>query len=146
MPKRLWVVSLVPILLAATAASAQNADVIIELDKFGVGGTYRAGDIASIRLLVTSMLDEPTPCWVQWEVPNAEGDIAEYGRSVTLSPGVPAPVWLYAPIEPLTSGGASGRSACSRSATSGWRANSAARGSARHSPTPLRWIPSTARF
>ncbi|MHC4414746.1 MAG: hypothetical protein ACYS0G_05635 [Planctomycetota bacterium] len=86
------------------AATAQGQDVDVELRQFGVGSAFRPGDIAAIRLSLTSALDEPTPCWVQWEVPNAEGDVAEYGRSVTLSPGARALVWLYAPLPPNTTG------------------------------------------
>lgn len=84
------------------AQDAAKTDVTVEIDQFGVGSVFRPGDIAAIRLSLTSALDEPTPCWVQWEVPNAEGDIAEYGRSVTLSLGPAAQVWLYAPVPPQT--------------------------------------------
>ena len=84
----------------ASAAAGQAGDVEVELKQFGVGSVYRSGDVAAIRLTLTSSLDDPIPCWVQWEVPNAEGDIGEYGRSLTLSPGAPAPVWLYAPLGP----------------------------------------------
>lgn len=87
---------------AATTASAQRDDVEIELEQFGIGSSFRPGDFVPIRLSVTSSLKDPTPCWVQWEVPNAEGDIAEYGRSVTLSPATPTPLWLYAPVGPHT--------------------------------------------
>ncbi len=85
---------------AAHGQAAGDAEVSVELSQFGVGSAFRPGDIAAIRLDLTTSLPEPTPCWVQWEMPNAEGDIAEYGRSVTLSPGMTAPVWLYAPISP----------------------------------------------
>lgn len=98
---------LIPVLaalgFAAAAASGQDpaeADVQVELEQFGVGSTFRPGEIAAIRLKLTSALDEPTPCWVQWELPNAEGDVAEYGRSITLNPGTPSPLWLYAPVPP----------------------------------------------
>ena len=87
---------------ATLAQVNQDQDVVIELDQFGVGNAFRPGTLTAIRLILTSGLDEATPCWVQWEVANAEGDIAEYGRSVTLGPGARVPVWLYAPIGPHT--------------------------------------------
>ena len=97
---------LFPALLAlaaiASTAAAQSGDVTVELDQFGVGSWFRPGGITAIRLKLTSSLDEPTPCWVQWEVPNAEGDPAEYGRSRTLTPGTPAIVWLYATLPAKT--------------------------------------------
>ena len=91
--------------LGASAAASfgqtgSDNDVVVELAQFGVGNAYRPGGVVAARLILTSNLDEPTPCWVQWEIPNAEGDVAEYGRSVTLSPGMSKPEWLYAPISP----------------------------------------------
>ncbi len=103
-----WMILLAPLAalaVPATTVRAQAAgemDVVPELDQFGVGNAYRPGDTTGIRLILTSALDEPTPCWVQWEVPNAEGDVAEYGRQVTVNPGQPKPVWLYAPLPPQT--------------------------------------------
>jgi hypothetical protein len=89
--------------LGAQAASAQpegvpDVDVSVELDQFGVGDAFRPGEITAIRLTLTSRMSESTSCWVQWEVPNAEGDIGEYGRTVSLGAGARASVWLYAPI------------------------------------------------
>ena len=100
----------IPFVLAALAATAQagamqqaeDADVAVEVEQFGVGNAYRPGAITAMRLVLTSSLDEPTPVWVQWEVPNAEGDIAEYGRSVVLNPGSRELLWLYAPLSPHT--------------------------------------------
>src|SRR5262245_24867632 len=78
----------------APAAPAQDGPpVTVGLDLFGAGGAYRPGDPVGIRVEMTSSLDEPTPVVVQWEIPNAEGDIAELSRSATLTPGVPTQVW-----------------------------------------------------
>lgn len=85
---------------AAVVAAAQAPDVEVELDLFGTGSAYRPGDMAGIRLLLSSNLREPTRCRVQWEVPNAEGDVAELTRSVTLGPGTPVELWLYAMLPP----------------------------------------------
>ena len=103
---RLRALSIVLLATLATfpaTAAAQGRDVEVELEQFGVGSDFRAGDVTAIALRLTSSLREPTPCFVQWEIPNADGDIAEYGRSVTLTPGAATRVWLYAPLGPLAS-------------------------------------------
>jgi hypothetical protein len=82
------------------AAFGQTVDVDVELGRFGAGSAYRPGDFVGIRVQLTSNLDEPVQAWVQVEIPNADGDIAEYGRSVSLTRGAQRPVWLYAPLPP----------------------------------------------
>lgn len=81
-------------------AGAQTGDVDVQLDQFGAGNRFRPGDVTAIALRLTSALPEPTPCFVQWEMPNVDGDIAEYGRVVTLTPGAPTRTWLYGPLPP----------------------------------------------
>ncbi|MCH8343413.1 MAG: hypothetical protein IH983_05455 [Planctomycetes bacterium] len=101
--RQLAVAMIATLTAVVSTVTAQGSDVEVQLEQFGVGSAFRPGEIVAIRLSLTSSLDEPTPCWVQWEVPNAEGDVAEYGRSVTLNPGTPASIWLYAPIPPQAS-------------------------------------------
>jgi hypothetical protein len=73
--------------------------VELQLEQFGVGSQYRPGDpLTAIRVTVTSNLTEPTPAWVQWKVPDADGEIVAFGRPVTLTPGRPTTLWLYAPL------------------------------------------------
>jgi hypothetical protein len=84
----------------SSALGQARQDVEIELEQFGVGSALRPGDMTAIRLRLTSNLTEAIQVWVQWEVPNADGDIGEYGRSLSLTPGRPSPVWLYAPVMP----------------------------------------------
>lgn len=87
--------------LASAATALGQTGVTIEVDQFGLGNMlFRAGDLTPIRLKLTSHLSQPTPVWVQWQVPNADGDIGEYGRSLTLTPNQPAFTWLYAPLPP----------------------------------------------
>jgi len=83
-------------LLLTTVALAQNM-VTVEVEQFGVG-VFRPGGLVPIRLKLTSSADEPLPVWVQWQVANADGDIGEWGRSLTLTPNQPGYWWLYAPI------------------------------------------------
>ncbi|TVQ54444.1 MAG: hypothetical protein EA377_05410 [Phycisphaerales bacterium] len=84
------------------AAQSSGDDVIISIDQFGVGSTARPGDRTGLRLELLSnpsgSLGEATAVWVQWEVPNADGDILEYGRNLTLTRGRPTFTWLTAPL------------------------------------------------
>lgn len=90
--------------LAGITIGQTRKDVIVEVEHFGVGNVYRQGELTGIRLQLTAdpggSLGEATMVWVQWEVPDGNGDIAEYGRTVTLTRGRPTPVWLYAPLPP----------------------------------------------
>lgn len=90
------------ITLGAGAPAAVGQAIDITVEQFGVGSAFRPGWIVPIRFKLVSKLTEPTPVWVQWEVPNADGDIQECGRSLTLTPNVPAFTWLYAPLPPDT--------------------------------------------
>ncbi|MCZ6543136.1 MAG: hypothetical protein O6768_05680, partial [Planctomycetota bacterium] len=74
--RQLAVAMIVTLTAVISTAAAQGDDVEVQLEQFGVGSAYRPGDVVAIRLSLTSSLDQPTPCWVQWEVPNAEGDVA----------------------------------------------------------------------
>src|SRR5688572_24831759 len=91
------------IALPASAQSGVTVEMGVEGTTFGVGGYFRAGGMTAIRLKLTSYLAEPTAVWVQWQVPNADGDIQEIGRSLTLTPNQPAYPWLYAELPPETS-------------------------------------------
>lgn len=89
---------LAAVLSLAVVASAQTTSVEVTLDQFGVGSAMRPGDLVGMRLTLTSRLDAPQTVWVHWEKPNADGDIAEYGRTLTLTPNQPTRVWLYGPL------------------------------------------------
>jgi len=100
-----WLCCLMAILAGTAASQAQSTDDIeIELDQFGVMSHYRPGDLTGIRLIVTNnpagSLGEAVAARVQIELPNADGDVVEYGRAVTLTRGRPTPVWIYLPIPP----------------------------------------------
>jgi hypothetical protein len=93
-------------LVAPPAAIAQEASVDVALDTFGPGGVYRPGDFVAIRVTLGmrpgAALDVAAPVWVQWDVTNADGDVAEYGRAITLNRQTPQSVWLSAPLPPDT--------------------------------------------
>lgn len=82
----------------------QGGDVEVVLDQFGVGSAYRPGEFVALRLKLTALaesaLDEATSVWVQWELPNVDGDIAAYGRPAMLTKGRSTREWLYAPLPP----------------------------------------------
>lgn len=85
-------------LAAAGHAVAQDVDIVVR--QIGVGSMYRPGEVAGMQLELTSGMPEPMQVWVQWDMPNADGDIAGIGRSLALTPGRATQVWLYAPLPP----------------------------------------------
>ncbi len=93
--------AVVTMLIASGGVRAQSNDITVELDIFGTGNTFRPGDIAAVRLLLTSTLDSGKKCQVQLETRNADGDVVAYYRNVVVSPGAATPpVWLYVPLSP----------------------------------------------
>lgn len=85
-------------------AQARQSVVEVELRQFGVRSYFRPGGITpmqvALRIDPASQTPEAMPVWVQWEVPDANGDISEYGRPVTLTRGRDTLLWLYAPLLP----------------------------------------------
>lgn len=92
------------LVLISRPAFAQSDAVAVEVERWGIGDTIRGGDICGLKLVLTldpaSSFETAIGAAVQWEVPNADGDIGEYRRTISLTKGVPTPVWLYAPIPP----------------------------------------------
>jgi hypothetical protein len=100
-----WLCGIAALLALTSHAHAQaQPDVEIELEQFGVGSTYREGDITGVRLRLTNnpagTLDEVVTVWVHIELPNADGDIGQYGRVLTLTRGRPRPAWIAVPLPP----------------------------------------------
>ncbi len=79
-----------------TIASAQN--VSVEIDQFGVGNQWRAGEVTPVQLSISTDGNTPIAAWVEWNVPDADGDLVGWGRQVTLTPGATNSTWLYAPL------------------------------------------------
>ncbi|MBT8484674.1 MAG: hypothetical protein KJO43_03780 [Phycisphaerae bacterium] len=106
LPRRLLLAALAAFALLATPALGQRTDVVIEVERFGAGDHYRPGEMTGVLIALTptpeSELDTATNAWVQWEVVNADGDVAERGRPITLTKGQTSRVWLYAPLDPNT--------------------------------------------
>ncbi len=83
------------LLAALLSASANAADVTVELVRMGVGSHVRPGDSTGILVRLTSNMTEPVQTRVQWELRNADGDTALYARDIPLAPGSPTDRWLY---------------------------------------------------
>ena len=90
------------LMLCATARLAQADDVEIHVERFGACNAYRGGDVTALRVRLRSDLNEPTSALIQWDVENADGDMASYWREVTLPPGQNITRWLYAKLPPFT--------------------------------------------
>lgn len=111
-PATLWAVEklgrtllILLILLGGPLAAFAQTDVSVDLEQFGVGGAFRPGGVAGIRVQLTSTGPAGAAgknYWVQWQVPNADGDIAECGRSVALASGGSGFFWLYGWLPPET--------------------------------------------
>lgn len=87
--------ALLALAAAGMAPCALAQDVTVELLRMGVGSHVRPGDCTGILVRLTSNLTEPVQARVQWELPNADGDTAQYAREVPLAPGAPTERWLY---------------------------------------------------
>ncbi|MDZ4831819.1 MAG: hypothetical protein SGJ09_16690 [Phycisphaerae bacterium] len=87
-------------LFGPAAATASGDDVTIELVSMGVGNVARPGDWVGIKVGLTSALTDAITTEVSWEVANADGDICENTRTVTLAPGQKVKLWIYGRLPP----------------------------------------------
>ncbi len=83
-------------LLVVPAQAQDAAPITITIEQFGIGNRYRPGDLVPARFVVTSRLQEAVGAFLVWEVEESTGDLVEYTRPITLNPGLPNPVWMYA--------------------------------------------------
>jgi len=92
----------VALLLSATIAwPARAADeVTVTLEQFGALRAFRPGEVTGACVSLRSNLSEPIECVVQWDLPNADGDLVSHLRTVTLTPGQSTRRWLYARLPP----------------------------------------------
>lgn len=88
------------LLLPALLATATLGQVDVRLDRYGAGDRWRSGDLVGIQVTFTSELDEPTPVRIEWEIPDANGDVTENSRSLVLNPKQAATRWLYGRLPP----------------------------------------------
>ena len=85
------------VLLLVTQLGYAAEDFSITVNNVGIGNSWRAGDITPINITVASNKPEPIAAWIQWEVPDADGDMVLWGRAITLAPMSETSTWLYAP-------------------------------------------------
>lgn len=90
------------LMLCATGRIAHGADVEIRVERFGAFNAYRGADVTALLVRLRSDLPEPTSAIVQWDVENADGDMASYWREVTLPPGQSVTRWLYAKLPSIS--------------------------------------------
>ncbi|MBC8201229.1 MAG: hypothetical protein H8E86_04210 [Planctomycetes bacterium] len=83
------------LLVSSFASGAQ--DFSITVNNIGIGNNWRAGDVTPIHVTISSLHTQPVSAWVQWEVPDADGDMVLWGRPITLAPMQDTSTWLYAP-------------------------------------------------
>ena len=94
------------IVLLLAVANVCHADVYsINVNSVGIGNNWRPGDVTPLHVTVTSKASEPTQAWLQWEVPDADGDLVLWGRAITIAPMGSTQTWLYAPTQGWNTGG-----------------------------------------
>jgi hypothetical protein len=84
-------------LLLAVANFCYADEYSISVNNVGIGNNWRPGDVTPLYVTVTSKANEPTQAWLQWEVPDADGDLVLWGRALTIAPMGSTQAWLYAP-------------------------------------------------
>ena len=90
--------SALTLLIASVVGVADNYS--IEVNSLGIGNAWTSGAVTPLQVTVSSSVNEATAAWVQWEVPDADGDTVLWGKPITLSPNGDTSIWLYAPIQP----------------------------------------------
>ena len=106
--------ALVVALLAALATAAdaraaeRPADIEVKLLRFGTGDILRGGGVAALQLELRSSLDRVAEVELALELPNADLDIVEHGRTVVLNPGQAQRRWIYGDLPPLDQGALGG--------------------------------------
>ena len=96
----------------ATAADARAAerpaDIEVKLLRFGTGDILRGGGVVALQLELRSSLDRVAEVELALELPNADLDIVEHGRTVVLNPGQAQRRWIYGDLPPLDQGALGG--------------------------------------
>lgn len=85
------------LVLLFVTCTGHAGDYSITVNSIGIGNNWRAGDVTPIQVTIHSNVNSPISAWVQWEVPDADGDTVLWGRAVTTSPMSDTSTWLYAP-------------------------------------------------
>jgi len=78
------------------AVTPKEGEIHIEVESFGVGNLVRPGSWAGIRFVLTDSAVRPRDVAIRLSIRDGDGDTLVPQRVVTLSPGQPRGVWLYA--------------------------------------------------
>ena len=90
-------------ILTILTPGLSHAQTILEIEEFGVGNVFRPGETIGVRMRITGDVDETTTGVLQWEIENADGDIAEFSRAVSIpARGGQTVVWLYGKLPPTS--------------------------------------------
>lgn len=79
----------------ATPSARQAGEVLVEVERFGVGNQARPGDWCGIRLRLTDTASSQRELLVRVQTVDADGDQPLFQTGVTSNPGLAQPVWLY---------------------------------------------------
>lgn len=92
-----WVVVLAATLMTPGVGVAQMAAVGVEASRSAVGvdGLSRAGEWTPLRVRLTNRTSDYREVVLRWSLPDGDGDIARYERTVALNPSATARVWTY---------------------------------------------------
>lgn len=70
-------------------------EVSLDVDRFGLGGEARPGEIAAVHIRATDQSIKPREVLLRLEGRDPDGDTPLFERQVVLNPGVVQGVWLY---------------------------------------------------
>lgn len=80
---------------AIASGVGEQSLIGVQPEFFGVGGFVRPGGWAGVRVALQSSGDQVQNVVVRLHVPDPDGDVALYQRTIALNPGQPQYVWLY---------------------------------------------------
>ncbi|MDX2118410.1 MAG: hypothetical protein SFY96_09535 [Planctomycetota bacterium] len=81
--------------VAPTATSAVANEIVLGIDRFGVGNQARAGDWIGVNISAVDSNPKQRDVILSIVIPDADGDSATYARVVTLNPGTRQTFWVY---------------------------------------------------
>lgn len=100
---KLWMTTVLGIAIGAVNP-AHASDIDVKVRHFGVADLLRSGGPVGVQLELRSSLASPVEVEMAWELPNADGDIAEHVRRVVLNPGQATRRWIFGTLPPFGEG------------------------------------------
>ncbi|HRJ49336.1 MAG TPA: hypothetical protein PKU91_02310, partial [Phycisphaerales bacterium] len=81
------------------ALAVGTGEVVLELERFGLGDLARPGEIAGVRIVAMDLSIRPREVLIRLEGRDPDGDTPLFERQVVLNPNIRQGVWLY-PLVP----------------------------------------------